>query len=220
MKTYKIILVEDDDEAGFFTKEFLEDSGFKVDLFALSTDAISNLKFKKYDLLLLDLNLPDFDGFEILKSLKNSTPIPVIVISAYSDIKIKLNAFKFGALDYIVKPYNLEELEARIWAVFAKQSFICDRKNLFYREDQQIYFKDEKLDLTQTEFEILSTLIQKSNTTVSRENLASKLSKVSSQRSLDYHIKNIRQKIDDDGSNPKYLKTEYGVGYMLNFLVL
>ena len=217
MKQYRIILVEDDDEVANDTKEFLQECGFIVNTFALAVDAIASIKFKKYDILLLDLNLPDSDGFEILKSIKNSVALPIIVISAYSDIKIKLQAFKLGALDYIVKPYYLEELEARIWAVFGKENQISNEKNIFYITEQNIFFKNKNLNLTRIEFDILKVLITNKNNTISRKDLASSLSKISSTRSLDYHIKNIRNKINDNGTNPKYLKTEYGVGYILNF---
>ena len=217
MRKYRIILVEDDEEAGFYTQEFLEDFDFDVDVFTLATDAIANIKYKKYDILLLDLNLPDFDGFEVLKAIKNLVAIPTIVISAHSDIKTKLKAFKLGALDYIVKPYNLEELEARIWVAFGKGNVQPKDKDTFYIDEKHILFKDEVLKLTQIEFGILQMLIKNKNSITTRDALASSLSTISSQRSLDYHIKNIRKKIDDNGLNSKYLKTEYGVGYILTF---
>ncbi len=219
MRKYRIIIVEDDSEAGFYTKDFLEDCGFEVELFALSTDALASMKIKKYDMLLLDLNLPDFNGFEVLTNIKSSIAIPTIVISAYSNIKTKLQAFKLGALDYITKPYNLQELEARIWASMSKGVPNPESldKETFRILNQDIFFKGEKLRLTQIESEILKALILNNNNTLSREVLASSLSKISAERSLDYHIKNIRKKIHDDGSNPQYLKTEYGIGYILSF---
>lgn len=217
MQKYSILLVEDDSEAAFFTKEFLQDCGFIVDEFELVTDALARIKVKKYDLLLLDLNLPDFNGFEVLKAIKNTVLLPTIVISAYSDLNIKLQAFKLGALDYMVKPYDLEELEARIWTALGKKSLFLENENTFEVDDNGILFKGEKLTLTQTESKILRILIQNKNNTTSREELASNLSKVSSERSLDYHMKNIRKKLNDNSSDPKYLKTEYGVGYILSF---
>jgi len=212
-----IILLEDDEEATFFTQSFLEDCGFKVTSFNLAIDSISSMKLIKYDMLLLDLNLPDADGFEVLKSIKNSVLIPTIVISAYSDIQTKLHAFKLGALDYIEKPYNLEELEARIWACLSKSNGVDNNRYIFEIRDENIIFNNEKLKLTQIESEILKTLIKNKNIAISREKLSKSLSSISSQRSLDYHIKNIRTKINDDGSNSRYLKTEYGVGYILEF---
>ena len=140
MEKSRIILLEDDDKAAVYTKDFLEDCGFEVDTFTLSTDALANMKFNKYDVLLLDLSLPDFDGFEVLKAIKNSIRISTIVISAHSDIKTKLHAFKLGALDYIVKPYDLEELEARIWALFGKGDILEKSSDTFVVNGQHIFF--------------------------------------------------------------------------------
>ena len=214
---HNIILVEDDEKSALWTQSFLEDCDFNVECFTLASDAIATLKVKKFDLLLLDLNLPDSNGFEILKAIRNQVFIPVIVLSAESDTKTKVQAFKLGANDYMVKPYDLEELEARIWATFGKNSMIASVEDIFAVKNNSIIFKEESLLLTQVEFDIFKILINNRNSTVSRESLCTKLSSISSQRSLDHHIKNIRKKIDDNASNPKYLKTEYGVGYLLTF---
>ena len=211
-----IMLVEDDENSALWTQRFLEDCGFNVECFTLATDAIIALKIKKYDLLLLDLNLPDSNGFEVLKSIKNQISIPVIVLSAEADTKTKVQAFKLGANDYMVKPYDLEELEVRIWAAFGKDS-VTKSSDIFEIQNNIIVFNGTNLVLTQIEFDIFKVLIINRNITVSRENLCTNLSSISSPRSLDYHIKNIRKKIDDNGSNPKYLKTEYRVGYILTY---
>jgi len=211
-----IMLVEDDEKSALWTQRFLEDCDFDVSCFTLATDAISTLKVKKFDLLLLDLNLPDSNGFEVLKSIRNQVSIPVIVLSAESDTRTKVQAFKLGANDYMVKPYDLEELEARIWAAFGKNSMIKS-VNIFEIQNDTIIFNGISLVLTPVEFDIFKVLISNKNTTVSRDNLCQNLSSISSQRSLDHHIKNLRKKIEDNASNHKYLKTVYGVGYVLTF---
>ena len=218
MLTNHIFIIEDDDEAAFWTKEFLEESDFQVTLFSTVTDAISNIQFHKCDLVLLDLNLPDFDGFELLKFInKNKISVPVIIISAYNDKKTKLQAFKYGASDYMTKPIDLEELEARIWIHLNRNSsFELDRKkDVFEKKENIILFKEENLKLTKIEFDIFSILLSNHNNLITRENLAKQLSSKANERSLDYHIRNIRKKIGDDGSNPHYLVTEYGMGYKL-----
>jgi DNA-binding response OmpR family regulator len=118
----------------------------------------------------------------------------------------------------MVKPLELEELEARIWVQLGKHSEIRTEKkrNIFQIKDSYIEFKEKVIDLTTIEFEILSQLIKHKNQTVSRESLIHTLSSVSSPRSLDNHIKNIRKKIGDNGNKAVYLKTEYGVGYKLS----
>ena len=218
MRKQKILLVEDDELAAEVICNFLSDCGFEVKPVFLVTDALAQLNNINFDLLILDINLPDFDGFELLKSIKNHISLPIIVTSAYSDTRYKISAFKYGASDYMVKPLDLEELEARIWVQLGKNSEIqtTQKKNLFELKGSNIYFKEELIDLTTIEHEIFLKLIEKKNQTVSREELISSLSSVSSQRSLDNHIKNIRKKIGDNGSKAIYLKTEYGVGYKLS----
>lgn len=214
----RILVIEDDNETALWTKEFLEESGFDVTHFSTVTDAVSNVTFNKYDLILLDLNLPDYDGFELMKFInKNKISIPAIVISAYNDIKTKLQAFKYGASDYMTKPIDLEELEARIWVHLNKSSnFSFDKKiDIFKKKDSTIMFNEKALKLTKIEFDILSILLGNKNRLISREELAKQLSSKANERSLDYHIRNLRKKIGDDGSNPQYLVTEYGMGYKL-----
>lgn len=219
METIKVLLVEDDEFASQLIYDFLIDSGFEVKPVFTATDAISYARNSKYDVILLDINLPDYDGFEVLKSLNQYSSVPVIVTSAYSDTKFKLLAFKYGAEDYMSKPLDLEELEARIWLQLKKNSNIRINtvNSLFKIEDSTIYFQDVPLELTTIEYDILSYLIKMRNRTVKREEIIEHISSVSSSRSLDNHIKNIRKKIKDNGKRAQYLKTVYGVGYTLNF---
>jgi len=218
METVNILLVEDDEIASELICDFLEECGFNVKPVFTVTDGISYINNNHYDLLLLDINLPDFNGFEILKNIKNRISLPVIVTSAYSDTRSKISAFKYGASDYMVKPLDLEELEARIWVQLGKNSEIRneDEKNIFQIRDSSIQFKEKMIDLTTIEFEILAQLIKNKNQTVTREALIHTLSSVSSPRSLDNHIKNIRKKIGDNGNKATYIKTEYGIGYKLS----
>jgi len=215
----KILLVEDDELASGIILEFLEACDFEVISVFTVTDGIAELNHQHFDLVILDINLPDFNGFEILKYIKHHIALPVIVTSAYSDTKLKLKAFKYGASDYMVKPLDLEELEARIWVQLGKQCAIqIDEKHPdFELLNESIFFKGHILDLTTIEFEILAYFITYKNTTVSRETLIDTLSSAGTHRSLDNHIKNIRKRIGDTGKKAIYLKTEYGVGYKLVF---
>ena len=217
MNKIKILIIEDDDLTAELLYNYLQDCDFEVDVTNSVTTGLSNIKFYNYSIILLDLNLPDFDGFEFLKYLKQNIAIPTIVISAYSDTPTKVKAFKYGASDYMVKPIELEELEARIWAVLGRNSQIKTKitEKTFTIKENTIYFHGKSLELTPIEFDIMSVFIKKSNQIIPREELASSLSSISSVRSLDYHIKNIRKKLNDNISNPKYLKTQYAVGYKL-----
>jgi len=216
MQKVKILLIEDDELASELIYNFLVDCDFDVTPLFTATDGIAHIRNKPVDIVILDLNLPDFNGFEVLKNIRQYSTVPIIVTSAYSETKSKLFAFKYGANDYMVKPLDLEELEARIWVQLSKNTHIqTSKEELFKRKEDTIYFEEKALDLTAIEFEILSMLLDNANKIVSRETLVNSLSSISSHRSLDNHIKNIRKKIGDNGSKPKYLKTEYGVGYSL-----
>ncbi|MCK5294606.1 MAG: response regulator transcription factor [Arcobacteraceae bacterium] len=216
-----ILIVEDDETASFLLQSFLQDCDFCVDCVYTITDGISYLKNKKYDLLLLDLSLPDFSGFELLSNINNSIVIPTIVISAYSDTNTKVKAFKYGANDYLTKPIDFIELEARIWSLLSRKENINlqdKNKNEILKIDKnQIYFKNQILNLTALEFDILSYFIKHKGEIISRDLLTNSISSVKSHRLLDNHIKNIRKKIEEDSSKPNYLKTEYAVGYKLDY---
>jgi len=218
MQKIKMLLVEDDELACELVYHYFQDCGFDVTPVFCATDSIANINNIEYDIVLLDINLPDFTGFEVLKSIRNHISLPIIMTSARNDKESKLLAFKYGASDYIVKPIDLEELEARVLVHLRKNSKITTEENssLFKIKGRQIYFKNKILDLTITEFELLSLLLKHENHVVKREELIHSISKISSPRSLDNHIKNIRKKLDDDGNKAIYLKTEYGVGYYLH----
>jgi DNA-binding response OmpR family regulator len=220
MQAINILLIEDDELASEIICLFLSDCGFNIEPTFSITDGLAHIKHTSFDLVLLDINLPDFNGFEFLKNIKNRISLPIIVTSAYNDTKSKILAFKYGASDYMVKPIDLDELEARIWVQLGKYSEIKTEKEkkLFEIKDSHILFKDKILNLTTIEFDILSLLIKNRNHITTRDELIKKISTLSSARSLDNHIKNIRKKIGDNGNQAKYIKTEYGVGYKLPLL--
>jgi len=213
----KVLLVEDDELASELIYDFLNDNDFTVKPVFSATDAISYSRNDEFDVIILDINLPDYDGYEVLKSLRSHSPVPVVITSAYSDTKSKLLAFKYGANDYMTKPLDLEELEARIWLQMQKNTRIktVEEKSPFEIQAGTIYFQKRPLELTTIEYDIVSFLLERKNQTVSREELLELVSSAGSSRSLDNHIKNIRKKIGDSGSKAQYLKTVYGVGYTL-----
>lgn len=222
MKNTKVLLVEDDELASELIYDFLRNSGFEVLPVFTATDSISHVRTDEFDVVLLDINLPDYDGYEVLKGIASRVKIPVIVTSAYSDTPSKLKAFQYGADDYMVKPIDLQELEARIWVQLKKRSRLAgamkeeERKTApFQMEDGRIFFRGKVLELTTTEYDILRELIRRKKRPVKREELLESIASVGSNRSLDNHIKNIRKKIGDNGNKAQYLKTVYGVGYML-----
>jgi len=167
------MLVEDDELASELIYNFLHESDFIVKPVFSATDAISHVRNDDFDVVILDINLPDYDGYEVLKSLRAYSSIPVIVASAYSDTKSKLLAFKYGASDYMTKPLDLEELEARIWLQMQKNTRIktAEEKSPFEIQAGTIYFRKRPLELTTIEYDIVSFLLKRRNQTVRREEL-------------------------------------------------
>lgn len=215
----KILIIEDNEEVAHLMAKFLIDCHFKVTIVNTITDGISHTKQNRYDIILLDLDLPDYNGFEFLKSVKNTIAVPVIIISAFDEIQTKVKAFKYGASDYMTKPIHFQELEVRIWAVLGRYSEIklneVQKKQIFEIRQTKIFFQQKELKLTIIEFEILSILVKNKNNTISREILYSSLVSINSDISLNYHIKNIRKKLKIRNQASNYIKTIYGVGYML-----
>lgn len=220
----KILIIEDDSDVVVWIERYLKEFGFIVTAVETVTDALAYINKFEYDIVILDLNLPDFLGYEVLKHIaQNRSQLPVIVASANSEQSAKLHAFHLGASDYMTKPLDLAELEARI-RVHTKANQLPDEhfalayeKNIFKIVGNKIYFKGIFVDFTKTEFDILVPLIKNRNKVLTRERLSESLSSLSKQRTLDYHIRNIRLKIGEDPSKPLYIVTEYGVGYKIVF---
>ncbi len=218
-KKIKVLLIEDNYEEATQVAQYLESVGFELDISETAVDGLLKLSAQQYDLLLLDLSLPDFSGFEVIKQINNRTTIPIIVLSAHSDLEAKVQAFRFGVDDYLCKPFMLEELEVRMWAILRRCSMIkleYNKNNLAIDYNSQTILLNQKpISLTAIEYKILSFLIENKNRVVYRDVLAIHLSSLSSPQSLNYHIQNIRKKLDDDPKKPRYIMTEYGTGYRL-----
>ncbi|WP_456322827.1 response regulator transcription factor [Hydrogenimonas sp.] len=212
----RILLVEDDECASELIYAYLSDCGFELTPVFMATDAVSWLRNERFDVVLLDINLPDFNGLEVLKSIQEHMSVPVIVTSAYGDTPLKLTAFRLGASDYMVKPLDMEELEARIWVQLRKHSqirFERKREAVFKERDGAIYYRGTRIDLTAIEYEVFVYLLRKRDQAVSREELH-EYAGLRSDRSLDNHIKNIRKKLAEVVDEER-INTVYGVGYIL-----
>ncbi|WP_041959972.1 response regulator transcription factor [Sulfurospirillum arsenophilum] len=218
-KKIKVLLIEDDYDAAGQVAQYLENVGFELDISETAVDGLLKLSAQHYDILLLDLSLPDFNGFEVIKQINNQSIIPIVVLSAHANLEAKVQAFRFGVDDYLCKPFMLEELEVRMWAILKRCSTIkleFKKNNLAIDYNNQTILLNQKpLSLTAIEYKILSFLIENKNRVVYRNVLAIHLSSLSSPQSLNYHIQNIRKKLGDDQKKPRYIMTEYGTGYRL-----
>ncbi|EAH8943491.1 response regulator transcription factor [Campylobacter jejuni] len=219
-----ILMIEDDLELAEITAEYLEKFDMKVDIAHEPYIGLSKLALKEYQLIILDLSLPGLDGLEVCEEIRKKYDTPIIISSARHDITDKVNALELGADDYLPKPYNPKELQARIKSHLrrisnTKSAIAKSVKDLFYDQYKHIItMKGQELTLTNAEFDILSYLIKKEGGVVSREELVyncSSISEDSSNKSIDVIISRIRQKMGDDPKTPKYIHSIRGIGYKL-----
>jgi len=218
----KIAVIEDDPDLSLLIKYNLEREGFEVKTFPRASDFFNSLQKESYDLVLVDIMLPDFDGYRIAKFMKSRPDlkdIPLIFITAKSTEEDKLKGFELGADDYITKPFSIKELVARIRAVLRRYegkitSKVYEFRELkIYPEKRRVFLGDEEVYLTPTEFKILLKLVENYGKPISRERLLEEIQefgKESIERTVDVHIRHIRDKLKDY----KYLiKTVRGFGY-------
>lgn len=215
-----LLMIEDDLELAEILSEFLEQCGFKVTVEDDPFKALSILKLEKFDAVILDLTLPGMDGLEVCKAIRERQNIPIIISSARSDVSDKINALELGADDYLPKPYDPRELEARLHSVLRRYDAIVEmaaksQSDFKLNESaMQINYKGRPLDLTNAEYGILGHMIKKQGMVVSREDLIHNVSAInedSSNKSIDVMMGRIRNKIGDKC----LIESIRGIGYKL-----
>lgn len=222
----EILMIEDDIELAEVLSDYLKQHDINVTNYDEPYTGMSALATKHYDLLLLDLTLPNLDGLEVCKRVAKQKNIPIIISSARSDINDKIEALNSGADDYIPKPYDPKELVARIQSLLRRYSQKLAEekiasKTVTFRIDKdtrEVYFKDKKLELTKAEYEILTLLISKKGRVFSREAIAIESESInpeSSNKSIDVIIGRLRSKIEENPKSPQYIISVRGVGYKL-----
>jgi two-component system OmpR family response regulator len=216
----KILMIEDDLELAEILTEFLEQYDFSVTTEDDPFKALSILKLEKFDVVILDLTLPGMDGLEVCEAIRARQNIPIIISSARSDVTDKINALELGADDYLPKPYDPRELEARIHSVLrrydaASQAAAQNESDFTLNESaMQIIYKGRTLDFTNAEYGILAYMIKKQGLVVSREDLIHNVSAInedSSNKSIDVMMGRIRNKLGDKG----LVESIRGIGYKL-----
>ena len=224
MKT--ILVVEDDRKIAKVVKVYLEGEGFRVFTAEKGKEALDIALKEPLSLVILDLMLPDMSGEEICQELKEIGDFPVIMLTAKSSEEERVAGFALGADDYVVKPFSPRELMARVKAVMkrSQKQDISDKGPISFNKGKlsidsrsyEVRNKDLLLTLTPTEFKILSVLAGSPGRVFTRGELvdgALGYQFEGYERSIDAHIKNIRQKIEDDPRSPLFISTVYGVGY-------
>ncbi|MCL4476127.1 MAG: response regulator transcription factor [Nitrospirae bacterium] len=221
-----ILMVEDDKKIARIVKVYLEDAGYNVLHCEKGRDAIETASRERPILVILDLMLPDMSGEEVLQEMKDIGDFPVILLTAKSAPEERVAGFALGADDYIVKPFNPREMVYRVKAVLrrAQKTEVPDAPVISFNKGflivdahrYEVKKKGVSVNLTPTEFKVFSTLAAAPQKVFTREDLIEKAFGYAFEgydRSIDVHIKNIRQKIEDDPRNPTYILTVYKVGY-------
>lgn len=225
MKGNKEILVVDDERLiAKGIRFYLEQDGMNVTCAYDGTEALGIVKEKRFDLILLDIMLPKMNGMEVCRSIREFYDTPIIILSAKNNDMDIIMGLEMGADDYITKPFNIVEVKARMRAVMcrnrngnrrqSKESVFGDLAINY--ENHQVFIKDQMVDITLKEFELLELLSQNPNKVYTREKL---LSFIWGQefngdtRTVDIHISRLRMKIEKNSSDPEFIKTKWGVGY-------
>ena len=225
--TKNIVLIEDEDKIGKITCAYLNKEGYNVNWFQDGLEGWNFLKKEEPDLLVLDLMLPHLSGIEICHRIRSKgSKIPILMLTARGEESDRIKGLEIGADDYMVKPFSLREMVARIHAILRrynidknvlaeKLSFNSGDKNLEIDLTQKfVKVNDCKIELTVTEFKILALLAQNPNRPFSREELIIKLQGYDYDgydRVIDAHIKNLRRKLDIKSN--QFISTIYGIGY-------
>ncbi len=217
----RILIVEDEEKISDIVKAYLKKEGFKPEVADTGQKALSILK-KGFDLIILDLKLPDISGEDICMTIRKDSDLPIIMLTAKSEEEDRIKGLGIGADDYVVKPFSPRELVARVKALLRRvkgprQSLSFNKGNLIINPQRFEVTKDSlPVVLTPTEFKLLQCLAERPRQVFTRLQLVNVILGYDFEgydRTIDAHIKNIRHKIEDDPKVPKYIKTIYGIGY-------
>ncbi|MDP4088163.1 MAG: response regulator transcription factor [Bacillota bacterium] len=229
MAEEKILVVDDEDNILELMRFNLENKGYKVLTAQNGLEAVRIAKTEIPQLVLLDLMLPGMDGYDVCKEIRrdnNISNMPIMMITAKGEELDKILGLELGADDYITKPFSIRELMARVKAVLRRTA--VQQIDKAYRfgntsvdfDKHEVMKNDEKVELTLKEFELLEILIKNKGRVMTRDFLLDKIwgyEYIGESRTVDVHIRHLRQKIEDDDKNPQYIETIRGIGYRFNF---
>ena len=223
----KILIVEDEESIAELEKDYLELSGFEVEVANDGETGLTKALSEDYDLTILDLMLPGTDGFEICRQVREQKNTPIIIVSAKKDDIDKIRGLGLGADDYMTKPFSPSELVARVKAHMARYerlvgSGVEENKIIEIRglkidtTARRVWVNGEEKMFTSTEFDLLTFLASHPNHVYTKDELFSEIwdmESIGDIATVTVHIKKIREKVEFDTSNPQYIETIWGVGY-------
>jgi DNA-binding response OmpR family regulator len=219
----KVLIVEDEKKLVNILKAYLEQAGFGVVTASDGQQALTVFRHEKPALVLLDLNLPVMDGLDVCRALRKESSVPIIIVTARVEETDRLIGLELGADDYISKPFSPREVVARVRAVLRRTEGEPTRAETLTADDLTLdltkhsaRLENRELELTPTEFDLLAVLMQTPGRTYTRLQLLDRVQGEAFdgyERTIDAHIKNLRQKIERDPKSPRYILTVFGVGY-------
>jgi len=231
MRRHRILVVDDDRDVVRLMRGYLEQAGYQVLVAYNGENAIHTIRRERPDLVLLDLMLPDHDGRDITRTIRNDKELkhtPIIMLTARVDDTDKIVGLEIGADDYVTKPYNPREVVARVRARLRIQDGLQEttqnkvlqvRDLLLDTGRRELLVGNQEIKLTATEFELMLAMMEQAGYVMTRGELIRKglgSEFLGIDRTLDSHIRNLRQKVEPDPKEPTYIKTIYGVGYKLD----
>ena len=222
----RILVIEDEPDIARGLRDALEFEGFEVTTAGLGREGIKSLRERGADLVILDLMLPDINGFTVCEQIRETHPVvPIIMLTARSQETDKIRGLKAGADDYVTKPFSVGELVARINAIFRRlhRSVHLDESVsigsvVVYPRRHELVRKGKTIPLSFYEVELVRLLVERIGEPVSREEILDKIWGVSGHsqsRAVDNFVVKLRKKIEDDASSPRHIVTIYGIGYKL-----
>ncbi len=221
----KVLVVDDEKLIVKGIRFSLEQDGMEVDCAYDGEEALQKAKDNEYDIILLDVMLPKLTGFEVCQQIREFSNVPVVMLTAKGEDMDKILGLEYGADDYITKPFNILEVKARLKAIMRRTNRkekvgdenILEGKDMrLDREGRRVYINGKEINLTAKEFEVLELLMLNPNKVYGRENLLKLVwgsDYPGDVRTVDVHIRRLREKIETNPSEPKYVHTKWGVGY-------
>jgi DNA-binding response OmpR family regulator len=218
----KVLVVDDEMKIARLVRDYLTEAGFEVTLAANGPAALAAARSQRPDLVILDLGLPGMDGYDVTRSIRSGSSIPIIMLTARSEETDRIVGLELGADDYVVKPFSPRELVARVKAVLRRVGGEVATEVIRVKDlvidipHRRVEREDIRIELTTTEFELLRILASSPGRVFTRGQLLDSIRGVSFEsyeRAIDAHVKNLRKKLEPEPRRPAYVITVHGVGY-------
>jgi DNA-binding response OmpR family regulator len=222
IKSPKILVIDDDEKLNALLKEYLSKFGFEVFSAIHPADGLKLLEKISPDLVVLDVMMPDMDGFEVCREIRKNNNIPIIMLTARGELTDKVVGLELGADDYLAKPFEPRELVARIQVILRRINAPSPSEKLkvgrleLFPDKYLAKIEDKQLEISTLEYILLELLVKNKGKVLSRDQIMDNLHGIDWQvfdRSIDVLISRLRQKLNEDLKNPEYIKTIRGVGY-------